>query len=247
MKTLPPNITKVIAYSDACGGQNKNKNIAKLFMYIVRSTALKQIDHKFFESGHSYIECDRSFALIEKNKKKNPQVFVPAHWTELIQKCSKKFEVHKMNDFFSFSRLNELIKDPKKDSENHAIQWRGIKWFSYKKSNTYQFYFKTNLQEESLFYKSEKCTKTVGRPPNSIFLEPLYREKLKVKYDKWENLQQLLDFIPPIYHDFYRNLPHVEKEKNIKKKEKQPLVASTSKDIDVEEYEEYVDLVSDYE
>lgn len=87
MKSLPPNITKVIAYSDACGGQNKNKNIAKLFMHIVRSTNIEQIDHKFFESGHSYMECDRSFALIEKTKKTNPQVFIPDHWAELIEKC----------------------------------------------------------------------------------------------------------------------------------------------------------------
>lgn len=30
---LPPSITKTIAYSVSCGGQNKNKNITKLFMF----------------------------------------------------------------------------------------------------------------------------------------------------------------------------------------------------------------------
>lgn len=32
IKSLPPNITKMIIYSDSCGGQNKNKYICKLFV-----------------------------------------------------------------------------------------------------------------------------------------------------------------------------------------------------------------------
>nr|CAH7743755.1 unnamed protein product [Callosobruchus chinensis] len=59
IKSLSPAIAKVIAYSDSYGGQNKNKNLAKLFMYIVKSTNIKRIDHKFFLPGHSFMECDR--------------------------------------------------------------------------------------------------------------------------------------------------------------------------------------------
>ena len=70
------------------------------------------------------MECDRSFALIEKSKKNNPQIFLPYHWCDLINKCSKKFKVHKMDDFLSFASLDEYIKDPKKDTENQIIKWR---------------------------------------------------------------------------------------------------------------------------
>nr|CAH7732292.1 unnamed protein product [Callosobruchus chinensis] len=73
IQDLPTQITHLICYSDSCGGQNKNKNIAKLLMFLVQSSQLQTIDHKFFESGHSYMECDRSFGLIERNAKKNPQ------------------------------------------------------------------------------------------------------------------------------------------------------------------------------
>uniref|UniRef100_A0A6P7FWF9 Uncharacterized protein LOC114334843 n=1 Tax=Diabrotica virgifera virgifera TaxID=50390 RepID=A0A6P7FWF9_DIAVI len=52
-KQLPPGVKHLVAYSDSCGGQNKNKNIAKLFMYVVQCTSLERIDHKFYESGHS--------------------------------------------------------------------------------------------------------------------------------------------------------------------------------------------------
>lgn len=193
MKNLPEHITKIVAYSDSCGGQNKNKNITKLFMHIVHTTHIERIDHKFFESGHSYMECDRSFALIEKSKKKNnPQIFLPDHWCDIIRKCSKKFKVHKMDDFLSFASLNEFIKDPKKDTENQVIKWRQTKWFSYRKNTTYQFFFKSTLQEDYPFFTSEKCTKNVGRPSN-ITLELRNKQPCKIKYQKWENLKQLLD------------------------------------------------------
>ena len=39
---------------------------------------------------------------------------------------------------------------------------------------------------------------------------PLYSKQKTIPYAKWENLQQLLDFVPPIRHKFYKNLPHTE-------------------------------------
>ncbi|CAH2000738.1 unnamed protein product [Acanthoscelides obtectus] len=108
-KSLPSNITKIIAYSDSCGGQNKNKNICKLFMFAIKATHIKEIHHKFLEPGHTYMECDRDFALIEKNKKKIPQVFIPSHWREVIAASNKKFMIHNMTRemFFSFEKLNK--------------------------------------------------------------------------------------------------------------------------------------------
>ncbi|KAF2884598.1 hypothetical protein ILUMI_14048 [Ignelater luminosus] len=72
IKSLPPNVNKIVAYSDSCGGQNKNKYICKLFMFLVRDSAIKEIHHKLLEPGHIYMECDRDFGMVEKNKRKNP-------------------------------------------------------------------------------------------------------------------------------------------------------------------------------
>ncbi|CAH1113385.1 unnamed protein product [Psylliodes chrysocephalus] len=220
IKNLPEHITKIVAYSDACGSQNKNKNISKLFMHIVHTTHIERIDHTFCESGHSYMECDRSFALIKK--------------------------VHKMDDFLSFKSLNEFVKDPKKDTENQVIKWRQTKWFSYRKNTTYQFFFKSTLQEEFPFFTSEKCTKHVGRPSRNITLEPRNKQFCKIKYQKWENLQQLLDFIPPIFHEFYTGLPHEEKVGRNKKIQIAPS-PSASTSLATPEKQEDDGLVSDYD
>lgn len=211
MKNLPPTKTKIIAYSDACGGQNKNKHISKLFMYIVRSTHIKEIHHKFFEPGHSYMECDRSFGIIEKRRKRNPQVFIPSHWRDIIQMSSKKFVVVHMEaeNFVAFSAaLNTIIKDPKTDSDKHPLQWRGIRWFLYQTDLPYTFKFKRTLDVDFPFGLSENCQiTTVGRPSRIIF-QSLHPEGNKIKLLKWKNLQEQLQFIPPIYHEFYINLPH---------------------------------------
>ena len=60
------------AYSDCCGGHNRNENIALTWMYITQSPefSLQSVDHKFFEPGHSYNACDRNFGVIEKKSLK---------------------------------------------------------------------------------------------------------------------------------------------------------------------------------
>lgn len=54
---LGENIIILITYSDSCGGQNKNKNIVTLFMFLVKATGLPEVHHKFLEPEHTFMEC----------------------------------------------------------------------------------------------------------------------------------------------------------------------------------------------
>ena len=66
INALPPTVTEISLYSDTCGGQNRNQNIATIFMHAIEtSTTLKCITHNFLESGHSHMECDSMHAAIE--------------------------------------------------------------------------------------------------------------------------------------------------------------------------------------
>ena len=59
-----------ILYSDTCGGQNHNRIFSTtLITMLSRSVSLKRIDHQFFESGHSFMECD-TMIRDRKNGKK---------------------------------------------------------------------------------------------------------------------------------------------------------------------------------
>lgn len=189
-------------------------------MFLVESTNLQTIDHKFFESGHSYMECDRSFGLIERNAKKNPQVFIPEHWVNLIQKTTKNFVVKRMNksDFVSFRYLHDILKDPKKDNLGHPLKWREIVWFSYKKGYSMSFSFKKTRNIEFSFQISENLATRKRAIFNTDCLNTaLYQSPKKIPYLKWENLMTVLEFIPPVYHTFYNNLPHEEKATTKKK------------------------------
>lgn len=213
IKLLLPNVTKLIAYSDSCGGHNKNKHICKLFMFLTKATHLEEIHHKFLEPGHTYMECDRNFALIEKNKKKNPQVYIPDHWRTVIARSSKKFIVCNMTQemFYSFKNLNNLIKDFKKDSEGKPLKFREIAYFKYGKyMETFSFEFKHTLNDLFPFLKYSCGLHSTGRPSFSLesTLQQSNKTSMPIKLEKWNNLQSLLEYIPPIYHAFYTNMIH---------------------------------------
>lgn len=163
-------------------------------MFLVQCTNLKRIDHKFYESGHSYMECDRSFGQIEKKKKNNPSIFVPDDWVDIIKKTSKHFIVRCMDsdDFVSFQYLHDLIKDPKKDDENKTFRWREIVWFTYKKEDFFKFSFRVSRNECWLPTNTENCSQLKKGRPNfklESLSEKLYAHALKISFEKFDNLK----------------------------------------------------------
>lgn len=69
VKTLPPHVKHITAFSDNCGGQNKSHIIVKFWLYVIRNTHIDTVDHRFLLAGHSYNECDQDFGLVEIKKK----------------------------------------------------------------------------------------------------------------------------------------------------------------------------------
>lgn len=99
IKALPSHVKKIILYSDNCGGQNKSHYIAKFWLYVVEKTHIETVEQKFLVVGHSFMECDQDFDIIEKSKKRtHQQVFVPSMWADMIAKSSRKFVVGRLND-----------------------------------------------------------------------------------------------------------------------------------------------------
>ena len=85
LKYLGSNASQLIAYSDACGGQNRNINVACLWLYITANPdfTYSVIDHKFMVSGHSYLPNDRDFGSIERANRHTQHIFVPEDWCTL--------------------------------------------------------------------------------------------------------------------------------------------------------------------
>lgn len=119
---------EIIAWSDACGGQNRNIYIALFWMMIVTSQDydVDLVQHKFFISGHSYNDADKDFGLIERAKPESG-VFVPSQWADVVRgaKKGKPFIVNQvtLNDFFNIKPLKKLIVHRKKDTEGNKVRW----------------------------------------------------------------------------------------------------------------------------
>lgn len=60
---------KLTAWSDNCCGQNKNKMLVFLWIYLACIGMCTEINHKLLVGGHSFLNCDRDFAVIEKRKR----------------------------------------------------------------------------------------------------------------------------------------------------------------------------------
>lgn len=63
-------IKSVRMMSDGCGGQQKNSKFASMCMQLlINHQSLKVIDHRFFETGHSEMECDSIHFKVERKAK----------------------------------------------------------------------------------------------------------------------------------------------------------------------------------
>ena len=92
---LPETVKIIYLFSDNAFAQNKNQTLVK-YLYIFTKLNNKEIEailHQYPEPGHSFLPCDRSFALIEKAKRRKERVHLPDEWKTLVRKTSNKFRV----------------------------------------------------------------------------------------------------------------------------------------------------------
>lgn len=195
-----PNIKQVRMMSDGCGGQQKNVIFASMCILLCENhPELESIDHKFFETGHTEMECDSIHSKIEK-KSKNVPVYVPEGWAQLIRTCRnnpRPFVVNTMLnvDFLDFKAHSKMI--PK-------IPMRSICWLHYEKSNPLSLFYKTEFNQP---FQEVVIRRTPGRPSNPRALIRAYKEKFPVSAPKYKDLCTMCDklMIPREHHAYYRS------------------------------------------
>lgn len=94
-KFIPNEKTGLTFYSDNCNGQNKNRYIYSVYMYIVMFLNISEITHKFLTTGHTQMPVDSMHSRIENQKKralKSGPVYIPAQWVSIIKLAKKKMK-----------------------------------------------------------------------------------------------------------------------------------------------------------
>lgn len=177
---------------------------------------LKFIEQRFFVNGHNYNSCDRSFALVDNQRKKKLQdLFHPQDWINIMRNAKSnkaKITVTEMEetDFFSCETLEKLLISKKSSADGNKIKWFNFMSIIHIKN------------ENSKVYKTEKCTENgsityfelqmTSKKLSfcDINLNLLYPGGRPITKQKYDDLQTLLSLIPAEYHEFYRTLKYTE-------------------------------------
>lgn len=212
---IPNDTKKIILYSDACGGQNRNIKTTLMIKKILDSWPYKNlisIEQRFFISGHSYNSCDRCFGIIEKQKKITEQIYIPRHWMNIIEQAKKnepKFKVIEMNtnDFFSSKNLESIITNRKISSSKDKVEWLKIRKIVNNRSKPFNLIVYSTRSDQPIEVSIKKRGKVASSIKFEHFsLEPLYTQIRPIAQKKYIDLQKLLEYVPSQFQEFYSSL-----------------------------------------
>lgn len=214
LKEHPTSADRLVAYSDGCGGQNRNINFVCLCLYIVSSSSYSYqvIDHKFMMTGHSYLPNDRDFGGIETAKRRTSAIYVPDDWCTLIKNARRvnPFTVRVMQqaDFVSTAQLTSMIVNRKTNTDGNKVEWMNMHWIRVEKDCPLSFKYRFTHNELEPWKVVDLRPKRTGRPTDMgrVELSPLYEAPRHISAAKLKDLNQLLGYIPPVYHNFFNGL-----------------------------------------
>lgn len=220
LQQMTASAQSLILYSDLCGGQNRNINITCLLLHIVANPAypFTTIHHKFMVKGHSYLPNDRDFGGVEAARRKRCNIFVPSDWQELVRtaRSTNRFVVRDMNreDFVSLQVLKKSIVNRKINIHNLKVEWLKIRWICVDHNEPLRFKYWYSHNTLEAWKTVDLKRKGKGRPPNMgrVELLPLYTRPRAIKVAKMNDLLQLLDYVPPVHHAFYRGLTSTQED-----------------------------------
>ena len=199
-----PAVKTLYLFSDNCIGQNKNTTMVQFLSSLAISGRFTTIYHRFPERGHSYLPCDRNFAVVEKQKRNVSYLYLPEEWYSLTAKCSKNFEVVRVNqdmvrDFRSF--LTNFATKVVKNKNGH---FSVTKYKSFKYSGN-QITVSVTHNLESFSETFVAIRKNIPYPfqwtPDRLYNEPILINPLKLK-----NIKELSEYVPLRYQGWYESL-----------------------------------------
>ena len=220
--------SEFVFFTDNCGGQNKNKTMAAMYLHAVRTLSVERISHYYLEAGHTQNEGDSMHAVIERASK-HVNVYTPVQWYTLASSAKKsgssytvtEMEGH-MKDFKALGesyckRLQEAVslKSP---------EWHKIKALMVEKQSPHVLFVKYS-HEESSFIPFVNTTANNQSDLSLSALENVSTVSKAKKDDLLYMCNQLI--IPKDYHSFY-SLLALDKEPTSIQQEEGPVTTATS-------------------
>ena len=203
-------VRTVTAYSDSCGGQNRNYKVALMWSYICQKYKFQEINHKFLVSGHSYLPNDADFGIIEKSLRKKSYIYTYDEWCAEVQTCCKKnpYKIVKMTSdkFVSIRKLTDVLNVRKVSDDGHKVKWLSIQWLMVKVSEPTKLYYKYSVQEDVEFSSINVARRGNLTDVATVTLQPLYCTPRSLSAEKVADIKKLLKYVPPVHHGFFESI-----------------------------------------
>lgn len=218
LKNNDPEVTHLIIWSDNCPSQNRNIHMIMCYFFILHAAPqLKVIEHKYLLRGHTHMEADMVHSLIERESKKLAafSIMWPWDWQQIARMCGNRlrFDVTGMEseDFKSFNKLCLSQTSPyisqKKTENNTKFLISQMVHFKVTADTPGILYCKTSLDDDN-FEAVNFNRKTAKQCDYPAELTQLMDEQHPISKKKYEDLQNLLRWVPKRFHQFYKDLRH---------------------------------------
>lgn len=217
LTNITSDIEVLTIWSDNCASQNRNINAVLAYFFILKCIpTLKVINHKYLLRGHTHLEVDCDHSVIEREKKKLPEfkIMIPWDWQQFVRIASRSnpFTVISMevDDFKNFKVLMESSTAPfvsrKKTSSSEDFKISEVVHMQVRADDMGVLYFKTDFASTEFTKVDLNRISRRAQFPDEI---PLVRETSKpITTKKFKHLNKLLQWVPRVFHPFYKNLVH---------------------------------------
>lgn len=190
-------------WSDNCIGQNKNKMVLLTLMLLVKDGIFEEINHKFLVKGHTYLACDRDFALIEKRKRVT-KAYLPSDLEEMIKTTRHD------NPFNVVTMCNEDFLDLKTAADKFLnttkLNISKASWIKITKNKPTTVYIRKTFNDMEEWTEVDVLKKGKKKDFSNISLSKL-ECKSTISEDKKENLKTMISFLEDENHkQFYQTL-----------------------------------------
>ena len=202
---------RLIAWSDSCAGQNKNWNIICLWQYLIASGRVSQIDHKFPESGHSFLDSDRDFANIERRVRVHKDIYCVDEYHSIMAQSQSKCPPHvcrigsRIYDLKELTLKLGLVNRNVNASGEKVLFKQSVRWIRVSQFGCYQY--KTSHEESAEWMTvnllKHGCTSV---PECDAILALRCQKQSAVKPAKVADLRKQLVFIPVGHREFYQQI-----------------------------------------
>ncbi|CAG7821268.1 unnamed protein product [Allacma fusca] len=193
-----------IIWSDRCVGQYNNGYTVIFLKFLVDKRYFTQVEHKFFCTGHSYMECDRDFGVIEK-RFRDLKPIVPNDIIEVVEtaRLENPFKVTQMNqnDFLNFNYLLECVMLPA------SLKVTKYLCFRYTTDVANVIFAKIKHDDKTWVRFNLRLRNTNNQSLGSISLCPTNTTALPIQAEKAKDLRTLMSKIPDVAkHNYYERL-----------------------------------------